>query len=62
MKRCVCLFIADDYEFMDASLIELLREKMRGHFHRQKNEQQSNEGIKVGLGLASLLCFFVVKI
>ena len=31
-KRCVCLFISDDYEFMDASLIELLREKMREHF------------------------------
>ena len=31
-KPCVCLFIADDYEFMDASLIEVLREKMREHF------------------------------
>ncbi len=31
-KPCVCLFIADDYEFMDANLIELLREKMREHF------------------------------
>ena len=31
-KRCVCLFIADDYEFMDVNLIELLREKMREHF------------------------------
>ena len=31
-KRCLCLFIADDYEFMDATLIELLREKMREHF------------------------------
>jgi predicted protein tyrosine phosphatase len=31
-KRCVCFFIADDYEFMDASLAELLREKMREHF------------------------------
>ena len=28
-KRCVCLFIADDYEFMDSMLIEILREKMR---------------------------------
>ncbi len=27
-KNCVCLFIADDYEFMDASLIEILRKKM----------------------------------
>ncbi len=31
-RPCLCLFIADDYEFMDASLIELLREKMREHF------------------------------
>ena len=28
-KRCVCFFIADDYEFMDAALIELLRERLR---------------------------------
>ena len=32
IKPCVCLFISDDYEFMDANLIELLREKMREHF------------------------------
>ena len=31
-KPCVCLFISDDYEFMDAGLIEILREKMREHF------------------------------
>lgn len=31
-RPCVCFFIADDYEFMDASLIEILREKMREHF------------------------------
>jgi predicted protein tyrosine phosphatase len=31
-KRCVCLFISDDYEFMDSNLVELLREKMREHF------------------------------
>ena len=31
-KRCVCLFISDDYEFMDSTLIEILREKMREHF------------------------------
>ncbi len=31
-KRFVCLFISDDYEFMDSALIELLREKMREHF------------------------------
>jgi predicted protein tyrosine phosphatase len=31
-KRCVCLFISDDYEFMDSNLIELLREKMQEHF------------------------------
>jgi predicted protein tyrosine phosphatase len=31
-KLCVCLFISDDYEFMDSALIEILREKMREHF------------------------------
>jgi predicted protein tyrosine phosphatase len=31
-KSCVCLFISDDYEFMDSTLIEILREKMREHF------------------------------
>ena len=32
VKPCVCLFIADDYEFMDSNLIELLREKMQEYF------------------------------
>ena len=32
VKRCVCFFISDDYEFMDAALVEILREKMREHF------------------------------
>ena len=27
-KRCVCLFIADDYEYMEEELIRVLREKM----------------------------------
>jgi predicted protein tyrosine phosphatase len=31
-KKCVCFFIPDDYEFMDSSLIETLRAKMREHF------------------------------
>ena len=31
-KKCVCLFIPDDYEYMEPALIELLREKMREHF------------------------------
>ena len=31
-KQCVCLFIPDNYEFMDAGLIEILRKKMREHF------------------------------
>ena len=31
-KPCVCLFITDDYEFMDSNLIEILRGKMREHF------------------------------
>jgi len=33
-KPCVCLFISDDYEFMDSNLIELLHEKIREHFNR----------------------------
>ncbi len=31
-KKCVGFFIADDYEFMDAALVEILREKMRKYF------------------------------
>ncbi len=31
-KRCVCFFIPDDYELMDAALVEILREKIREHF------------------------------
>ena len=31
-KECVCLFIPDDYEFMEERLVALLREKMREHF------------------------------
>ena len=31
-KRCVCLFIPDDYEFMDVALVEILQEKKREHF------------------------------
>jgi predicted protein tyrosine phosphatase len=31
-KRCICLFIADDFEFMDEALISELREKMSEHF------------------------------
>lgn len=31
-KRCLCLFIPDEYEFMEESLIEILREKMRESF------------------------------
>ena len=31
-KQCVCFFISDDYEFMDAALVEILHEKMREHF------------------------------
>ena len=30
-KPCVCLFIADDYEFMDAALIVELRAKVQEH-------------------------------
>lgn len=31
-KSCVCLFVADDYEFMDSELVNVLRAKMREHF------------------------------
>jgi predicted protein tyrosine phosphatase len=31
-KPCLCLFIADDYEFMDPELIAVLRTKMQEHF------------------------------
>jgi predicted protein tyrosine phosphatase len=31
-KSCICLFIADDYEYMDSVLIEVLSAKMQEHF------------------------------
>lgn len=31
-KRRVCLFIPDDYEFMDAELVSVLKEKLGEHF------------------------------
>ena len=31
-KECLCLFIADDYEFMDPELVDVLWERMREHF------------------------------
>ncbi len=31
-KQCLCLFIPDDFEYMEPALIDLLREKMREHF------------------------------
>jgi len=31
-KQCICLFIPDDYDFMDPALMTLLGEKMRDHF------------------------------
>jgi predicted protein tyrosine phosphatase len=31
-KPCVCFFIADDYEFMDPTLIAVLKEKMSEYF------------------------------
>ena len=35
-KPCVCLFIADDYEFMDPNLVELLRRKCGNIFQSHK--------------------------
>ena len=31
-KECVCLFLADDFEFMEPALVDALREKMRTQF------------------------------
>jgi len=31
-KKCVCLFVRDDYEFMDLELIAALRTGLRQHF------------------------------
>ena len=31
-KTCRCLFIQDDYQYMEPALIELLQEKMREYF------------------------------
>ena len=31
-KPCVCFFIPDDFAFMDAELVALLRERMEAHF------------------------------
>jgi predicted protein tyrosine phosphatase len=31
-KQCICLFISDDYEYMEPALVELLRERIREHF------------------------------
>jgi len=36
VKHCVCLFIPDDYEFMDTALIEILRKKMGKEFPKDK--------------------------
>lgn len=34
-KPCVCLFIADDYEYMEEELIRVLRERMEETFKLQ---------------------------
>ncbi len=31
-KPCICLFIPDEFEFMEEALVVLLREKMREYF------------------------------
>ena len=36
-KPCVCLFIRDDYEFMETGLITVLRERMQEHFPQPKS-------------------------
>jgi predicted protein tyrosine phosphatase len=37
-KSCVCLFVEDDYEFMDPRLIALLHERMRDFVSKQDRE------------------------
>jgi protein-tyrosine phosphatase len=32
VKRCVCLFIPDDFEFMDEGLLRELTARMQEHF------------------------------
>ena len=31
-RPCICLFIADEFEFMAEPLVAVLHEKMRDHF------------------------------
>jgi predicted protein tyrosine phosphatase len=31
-RPCLCLFIEDDYEFMDPDLVQALRQRLREHF------------------------------
>jgi predicted protein tyrosine phosphatase len=33
-KPCLCLFIPDDYEFMDSALVEVLRTKLQEYLPR----------------------------
>lgn len=39
-KPCVCLFVADDFEFMDAELIRELRVRMQEHFPELLNGER----------------------
>lgn len=42
-KHCVCLFIADEYDFMDSELVEVLRAKMQEHFPTIEQTQEHYE-------------------
>ena len=42
-KPCVCLFIRDDYDFMDAALVTILREKMEEHFPTTSESRDNYE-------------------
>jgi predicted protein tyrosine phosphatase len=41
-KRCVCLFIADDYEFMEPGLIDALQAAMRNHFPEAEKDDSND--------------------
>jgi predicted protein tyrosine phosphatase len=40
-KRCVCLFIPDDYEFMDEILVRDLTHRLREHFPELKEDSDA---------------------
>ena len=41
-KRYVCLFVADDYEFMEQGLIDVLHAEMRKHFPETEKDDSND--------------------